>query len=110
MPVEPTEDPSGDEHVFEAFARLGDSTRPLHHVGSVRSVDPVLAWQAARDQFTRRDVCIDLWVVPRRSIIRSSESDAEVLSASDRRAYRQAVFPSAHRRVNQSETGAEADS
>lgn len=110
MPVEPTIAQPGDERVFEVFARFDDSSRPLNHVGSVRAGDSVLAWHAARDQYTRREACVDLWVVPRSAITQSSESDLDVLSAAERRGYRQPLFPSAHRRANQPDAIVEADS
>jgi ring-1,2-phenylacetyl-CoA epoxidase subunit PaaB len=88
---------AGDETAFEVFVRTSPD-RPLTHVGSVRGTDPVLAWQAARDVYTRREVTVDLWVVPRWSITRSTADDAQVLTASERRPYRQPGYPSGHRR------------
>jgi 1,2-phenylacetyl-CoA epoxidase PaaB subunit len=54
-----------DNHVFEVFARF-DLNGSVEHVGSVRGEDPVLAWQAAKEVFTRRERCLDLWVARRR--------------------------------------------
>jgi ring-1,2-phenylacetyl-CoA epoxidase subunit PaaB len=86
-----------DRNVYEVFVRSGVEAE-LQHVGSVRGSDIELAWQAAKEVFTRRERCHALWVVPRAAIYRGSDVEAVVLRSGTSRRYRLASFPSAHRR------------
>lgn len=96
----------GDATAFEVFARFGGWEKPLQHVGSVRAADPDLAWHAAKEAYTRREKCVDLWVVQRSCVTRSTGADATALLAGGRMTYRLPAFPSAHRRARRKEQGA----
>ena len=96
----------GDATAFEVFARFGGWEKPLQHVGSVRAADPDLAWHAAKEAYTRREKCVDLWVVSRSCVTRSTGADAAALLAGGRMTYRLPAFPSAHRRARRKAQGA----
>ncbi|MGK2956221.1 MAG: hypothetical protein ACSLFI_11205 [Solirubrobacterales bacterium] len=95
-----------DEHnVFEVFAQFGGSGKPVQYIGSVRGSDAVLAWQAAKEVYTRREDCTLLWVAPRSSFMVSAAEDALGLGRGSTRRYRVPNFPSAHRRARNSRAG-----
>lgn len=85
--------------VFEVFAQVGGSGRPIQHVGSVRGADPQLAWQAAKEVYARREDCSLLWVAPRSAFVISGPEDSLVLRSGSSRRYRMPKYPSAHRRA-----------
>ncbi len=88
-----------DPKAYEVFVQVGGSGKPLQYVGSVRGADPVLAWHAAKEVFTRREDCTQLWVVPRAAVIRGDAEDRIVLSKGSARRYRLASYPSTRRRM-----------
>lgn len=89
----------GTEHdVYEVFARYGDHTEPIRWVGSVRAAEPVLAWHAAKEIFTRREECTVLWVAKRSAMVFSTSDDLEALASGMRLDYRTPGFPGRHRR------------
>lgn len=90
--------------VFEVFAQLGGSGRPIQHVGSVRGTDPHLAWQAAKEAYARREDCSLLWVAPRSAFVINGPEDSIVLRSGSSRRYRMPKYPSAHRRARAKDT------
>lgn len=91
----PTDEPMSD--VFEVFLQVGHG-QPITHVGSVRSADPYLAWQAAKESYGRRDSVTLLWVLPRAAMITSTPEDVIAMDAKRTAAHRQPSFPIAMRR------------
>ena len=93
--------PSIDDtpHVYDVFRQTGGSGKPIQYVGRVRGADPELAWQSAKEVFTRREDCTLLWVVPRSSVMRSGPEDEIVLKGGSTRRYRVPGYPSGHRRA-----------
>jgi ring-1,2-phenylacetyl-CoA epoxidase subunit PaaB len=87
-----------DEGAFEVFAQFGHG-RDVCHVGSVRGADAELAWHAAKEIYTRRERCTQLWVVPRTAMLMSDTGDADVLMASQRMPFRKPAFPGGLRRA-----------
>lgn len=87
-----------DPHAYEVFVQLA-SGRPLQYVGSVRGGDPDLAWQAAKEIYTRREDCSALWVVPRASIVTDQPGENLLLTRGSSRRYRMPAFPSSRRRL-----------
>jgi ring-1,2-phenylacetyl-CoA epoxidase subunit PaaB len=87
-----------DPHAYEVFLQLG-SGRPLQYVGSVRGGDSILAWQAAKEVYTRREGCTALWVVPRDSIERCGPDEEKLLAQGSARRYRTSALPSSRRRA-----------
>jgi phenylacetate-CoA oxygenase PaaH subunit len=84
--------------VYEVFVQIGGVGRPIQLVGSVRASDKNLAWQTAKEIYTRRENCTALWVVPRASIFVGEGIDLEVLREGTGRSFRLPGYPSAHRR------------
>jgi len=84
--------------VYEVFVQIGGVGRPIQLVGSVRASDKNLAWQTAKEIYTRRENCTALWVVPRASIVVGEGIDLEVLREGTGRSFRLPGYPSAHRR------------
>jgi|GEM_PF-2937538 len=102
--------PARGDHpdAYEVFTQFGEG-KPIQYVGSVRAVDPLLAWHAAKEAYTRRDLCTLLWVVPRDAMIVSTPQDRLVLASGDRMIYRGPTFPSAHRRARQHGAAGDGD-
>lgn len=46
---------------FEVFVRKSDK-RPVEHVGVVHSGDEELAFVFAKEQFSRRNTCLEMWI------------------------------------------------
>lgn len=90
-----------DPHVYEVFVQVGGAGKPIQNVGSVRGSDPVLAWQAAKEIYTRREDCTLLWVVPRTAIVAGESGDGLGLARGSSRRYRLPGYPSAHRRARE---------
>jgi 1,2-phenylacetyl-CoA epoxidase PaaB subunit len=84
--------------VYEVFIQIGGVGRPIQLVGSVRASDKNLAWQTAKEIYTRRENCTALWVAPRESIFVGEGIDLEVLREGTGRSFRLPGYPSAHRR------------
>lgn len=97
-----------DPHAYEVFVQLGGTGKPIQNVGSIRGADPVLAWQAAKAIYTRREDCSLLWVVPRTAIVASESADAIGLGRGSSRRYRLPGYPSSHRRARASALEPEA--
>jgi 1,2-phenylacetyl-CoA epoxidase PaaB subunit len=86
--------------VYEVFVQYGDKPNAkIEWVGNVRASDPMLAWHAAKEAFTRREACSVLWVSPRNAMIFSTSEDTEILRTSQRLGYRAPGFPGGHRRA-----------
>lgn len=84
--------------IYEVFLQIGGPGRPVQLVGSVRASDEHLAWQSAKEIFTRRENCTALWVVPRESIFTGDDVDVQLLREGTGRSFRVPGFPSGHRR------------
>ena len=84
--------------VYEVFLQIGGEGRPIQLVGSVRASDDHLAWQSAKEIYTRRENCSVLWVVPRAAIFVGEGIDLDVLKEGTSRMFRIPGYPSAHRR------------
>jgi phenylacetate-CoA oxygenase PaaH subunit len=87
-----------EDDAYEVFARYGDQSEPIRWVGSVRAAEPVLAWHAAKDIYTRREQCTVLWIAVRSGMVVSTAEDRTVLSSGQRLDYRTPAFPGRHRR------------
>lgn len=88
-----------DPRVYEVFVQVGGSSKPIQNVGSIRGADPVLAWHAAKEIYTRREDCTVLWVVPRTEILASEPADVVTLAHGSSRRYRLPGYPSGRRRA-----------
>jgi phenylacetate-CoA oxygenase PaaH subunit len=84
--------------IYEVFLQIGGEGRPIQLVGSVRASDERLAWQSAKEIYTRRENCTALWVVPRSALFVGEGIDLELLKEGTGRKFRIPGYPSAHRR------------
>jgi ring-1,2-phenylacetyl-CoA epoxidase subunit PaaB len=75
--------------VFEVFHQ---QTRgePHVHVGSVHAPDGETALIMAKEQFGRRQACVNIWVVPGDAIIATSYDDADIFEHGTDKSYREA--------------------
>jgi ring-1,2-phenylacetyl-CoA epoxidase subunit PaaB len=73
--------------VFAVF-RQDTKTDPHVHVGDVHAPDPEMALVLAKEQFARRDPCINLWVVRYADIAATAYEDADMLEPSTDKSYR----------------------
>jgi phenylacetate-CoA oxygenase PaaH subunit len=87
-----------EDDIYEVFARYGGQGDPIRWVGSVRAAEPVLAWHAAKEAYTRREQCSVLWVAKRSAMVFSTAGDVEALASAARLDYRTPGFPVRHRR------------
>lgn len=97
--------PPDDDHAYDVFTQVGGSGKPITYIGSVRAADPVLAWQGAKEAYTRREDCTVLWVVPRTAIIRGAPEATLVLGHGSSRRYRLPNYPSGRRRARVKQAG-----
>lgn len=97
------------DHVYEVFAQFGVG-KDITLVGTVRATDPELAWHAAKESYTRRERCTQLWVAPRTAFLMSDASDKEVLLAGRRMDFRGPAYPGSLRRAREERIEAAAGS
>lgn len=84
----------GDRHadtewtVYEVFQqeRRGEHH---HHVGSLHAPDAEIALVLAKENFARRGICVNLWVVPVHCIHATDYADADVFEHTTDRMYRE---------------------
>jgi ring-1,2-phenylacetyl-CoA epoxidase subunit PaaB len=79
--------PAQASHVFAVF-RQDTKNDPHVHVGDVHAVDAEMALVLAKEQFTRRDPCVSLWVVPYGEIEASAADDAGLFEHATDKSYR----------------------
>ncbi len=74
--------------VYEVFHQ---QTRgePHIHVGSVHAPDPEMALILAKEQYARRQACVNLWVVPAAAITASDYEDADMFERPLDKSYRE---------------------
>ncbi len=74
--------------VFEVFHQ---QTRgePHVYVGSVHAPDAEMALLLAKEQFARRQACVNLWVVPASAITASAYEDADMFERATDKSYRE---------------------
>lgn len=74
--------------IFEVFHQ---QTRgePHVYVGSVHAPDAEMALLLAKEQFARRQACVNLWVVPAAAITASAYEDADMFERATDKSYRE---------------------
>ncbi len=66
-----------------------DTKNDAHvHVGDVHASDAEMALVLAKEQFARRDPCVNLWVVSYSQIGATAYDDADIFEASTDKSYR----------------------
>ncbi|NDJ86474.1 MAG: 1,2-phenylacetyl-CoA epoxidase subunit B [Chloroflexi bacterium] len=63
---------------------------PHVHVGSVHAPNAEMALILAKEQFARRQKCVNLWVVPTVAIVSMPYDDADIFEAGTDKSYREA--------------------
>lgn len=71
-----------------AVFRQDTKSDPHVHVGDVHSTDPEMALVLAKEQFARRDPCVNLWVVPYNQIGATTYDDADLFEPATDKSYR----------------------
>jgi len=79
-----------DADAARLFAVFRQDTRndPHVHVGDVHATDAEMALVLAKEQFTRRDPCVNLWVVPYSTIAATPYDDAALFEHVTDKSYR----------------------
>jgi ring-1,2-phenylacetyl-CoA epoxidase subunit PaaB len=74
-------------HLFAVFRQ--DTKNDAHvHVGDVHAPDAEMALVLAKEQFTRRDPCVNLWVIPYAAIAATSYEDVDLFEHVTDKSYR----------------------
>jgi ring-1,2-phenylacetyl-CoA epoxidase subunit PaaB len=81
--------PDTQWQVFEVFHQTARG-EPHVHVGSVHAPDPESALILAKEQFSRRQACVNLWVVPAGAISATEYEDADMFQHGVDKSYREA--------------------
>lgn len=71
-----------------AVFRQDTKNDPHVHVGDVHATDPEMALVLAKEQFARRDPCVNLWVVPYTAIGATAYDDADMFEPATDKSYR----------------------
>jgi ring-1,2-phenylacetyl-CoA epoxidase subunit PaaB len=75
------------EHVYAVFRQ--DTKNDAHvHVGDVHAPDAEMALILAKEQFTRRDACVNVWVVRYADIRATLYEDADMFDPATDKSYR----------------------
>ncbi len=75
--------------VFEVFHQTLRG-EPHVHVGSIHATDGDTALLLAKEQFGRRQACVNMWVVPTEAIISTEYEDADLFQPGTDKSYREA--------------------
>jgi len=75
--------------IFEVFHQTVRG-EPHVHVGSVHAPDGATALVLAKEQFGRRQACVNMWVVPAEAILSTAYADADVFEHGTDKSYREA--------------------
>lgn len=75
--------------VFEVFHQQARG-EPHVHVGSVHAPDAATALILAKEQYGRRQACVNLWVVPADAIMATAYDDADIFQHGVDKTYREA--------------------
>lgn len=74
--------------IFEVFHQQARG-EPHIHVGSVHAPDAEMALIVAKEQYARRQACVNLWVVPAEAIYASDYEDADMFEHMTDKSYRE---------------------
>lgn len=79
-----------EEDAARIYAVFRQDTKndPHVHVGDVHATDPEMALVLAKEQFARRDPCVNLWVVPYSQIGATTYDDADLFEPATDKSYR----------------------
>jgi len=74
--------------VFEVFHQQARG-EPHVYVGSVHAPDAEMAILLAKEQYARRQACVNLWVVPIEAIVATPYEDDEIFERATDKSYRE---------------------
>lgn len=74
--------------IFEVFHQQARG-EPHVHVGSVHASDAEMALLMAKEQFARRQACVNLWVVPAEAISATAYVDDDIFTRGTDKSYRE---------------------
>ncbi|MFQ5424640.1 MAG: 1,2-phenylacetyl-CoA epoxidase subunit B [Phycisphaerae bacterium] len=86
--------------VFEVFHQQARG-EPHVHVGSVHAPDAESALVLAKEQFGRRQACVNMWVVPAEAITATAYEDADMFEHGSDKSYREAFGYETTRRARE---------
>lgn len=75
--------------VFEVFHQTSRG-EPHVHVGSIHAPDAETALMLAKEQFGRRQACVNLWAVPVEAVVSTDYEDADLFQPGTDKSYREA--------------------
>jgi len=81
--------PETQWRIFEVFHQQARG-EPHVHVGAVHAPDAETAIVLAKEQFSRREACVNLWVVPVDAIAKTDYDDADMFRPGTDKSYREA--------------------
>lgn len=94
--------------IFEVFHQQARG-EPHVHVGSVHATDAEMALLLAKEQFARRQACVNLWVVPATAIMASEYGDADMFERATDKSYRESWGYRTPKTVRVTEKGTEIE-
>ena len=74
--------------VYEVFHQQARGEAHVH-VGSIHATDPEMALVLAKEQYARRQACVNLWVVPVEAITASEYEDSDIFERGTDKSYRE---------------------
>ena len=74
--------------VFEVFHQQARG-EPHVHVGSVHAPDAEMALVLAKEQYARRQACVNLWVVPAEAILATAYENDDIFERGTDKSYRE---------------------
>ena len=86
--------------IFEVFHQQARG-EPHVHVGSIHAPDGDSALMLAKEQFGRRQACVNMWVVPAEAIIATEYEDADLFEHGTDKSYREAFGYETTRRAKE---------
>src|SRR3972149_1734408 len=74
--------------VFEVFHQQARG-EPHVHVGSIHAPDAEMALVLAKEQYSRRQACVNLWVVPAEAILATDYENDDIFERATDKSYRE---------------------
>jgi ring-1,2-phenylacetyl-CoA epoxidase subunit PaaB len=84
-----TDKPDTQWRTWEVFHQTKRGAAHVH-VGSVHAPDAEMALLMAKEQFARRQACVNLWVVPTQAIQATAYEDDDIFIHGTDKTYREA--------------------
>ncbi len=74
--------------IFEVFHQQARG-EPHVHVGSVHATDADMAIILAKEQYCRRQACVNIWVVPATAIVATAYENDDIFERATDKSYRE---------------------